>query len=66
MHRLGASHTLLANSDDNVGSNAFLSTLMNDVALFCCEPAFADGLSFDFAIATIDCCRPHMQLVGKV
>jgi hypothetical protein len=39
-----------------VGSNAFLSTLMNDFSLFCGASVFAGCLSFDLAIATSGCC----------
>jgi hypothetical protein len=56
--------TLLEKSDANAGSNAFLSILINDLSLFLCDSVFAGCLSFDFAIATIDCCE--QQLVGKV
>lgn len=44
--------TLLANNEAKVGSNAFLSTLMNGLSLCCCESDFAVRLSFDLAIAT--------------
>jgi hypothetical protein len=48
--------TLLANSDASVGSNAFLSTLMNDLSalsLFLGVSVFAGRLSFDLAIVTV-------------
>lgn len=56
--------TLLENNDANAGSNAFLSILMESLSLFFCDSVFAGCLSFDLAIATIDCCE--QQLARKV
>jgi hypothetical protein len=54
------SRTLLANSDANAGSNAFLSTLVSGVSLFFRDSDFAECLSFDLAIATGECCEQQL------
>jgi hypothetical protein len=56
--------TLVANKDARVGSKAFLSTLMEGLSVLGRDSVFADCLSFDLPIATIECCA--QQLVRKV